>query len=755
MGHRYPAASVLLALLLSQTITLVVSQSVVYVTDLTIFNSLAPCASWAVSYNIQGLTRNACPQAVTELQSCVCSKNNNFASVGSDISSSVRMTCGSTASEDQASAATVLSAYCNQATPVSFPSPTAVSVAITDIAEMDLLAPCARSALSYAVRDLRGKCPSDNAGYASCACFKNQNSLLVSQEINTSVRRACSSNAADVSSAQAMFAGYCGLNNGTSNFPKPTDPPGAMTYYVTDLPQFQTLAPCAASGLSYALQGQTRGLCPAGPKALASCACLKEGMTLELSREISSSVKLYCKSTATEDVSSAISVYNYYCSAAENKVTAAGVTNSVDQTYATGVSGGGPRATGGTGSSGGGSGGGDSNTDNSSSRTNLGMIIGIAAGAIGGLVLLGALIWRLCKSSRNRQERERLAALAAQQQQPPSVEPKLAPPIYRPYASPIAAVNKPAFASDVVAAPPPVDSPAPSSTLRVNSPGRTDNVSPISTTGPYSPPQSQSAVHGALFPPTPGTSELQTPSPYNSPTPPNAPELHGQAAASSLYPPMPGTSEMHSPNTQGALHPPSPYHSPAPPRAPELYGQGTPQANRPELQGQGAMIPHSPHAPELYGQGAPQVNRPELQGQGAMVPPSPQAPELYGQGAPMANRPELQGQGAMYPGQPHSQNMSELQGQGSHLHNVNMNRPELQGQGMMFAPPPAPGTQELHGQGGQHGQPQGQQGGFQPYQPGYVPQQQQPPAAPGHSSWQSGPVPGTYEMDGDAYHRGR
>ncbi|KAK4179410.1 hypothetical protein QBC36DRAFT_322585 [Triangularia setosa] len=735
MGHRYPPASVLLALLLSQTITLVMSQSVVYVTDLTIFNSLAPCASWAVSYNIQSLTRNACPPAVTELQSCVCSKNNNFASVGSAIASSVRYTCGSTATEDQASAATVLSAYCNQATPVSFPSPTGVSVAITDIAEMDLLAPCAKTALGYAVR---GKCPEDNAGYASCACFKNQNSLLVSQEINTSVRRYCSSNAADVSSAQALFAGYCGLNNGTSNFPKPTDPPGAMTYYITDLPQYQTLAPCASSALSYALQGQTRSLCPAGPKALASCACLKEGMTLEISREITSSVKQWCKSTATEDISSAIAVYNYYCSAADNKVTAAGVTNSVDQTYATGVSGGGPRATGGPGSSGGGGGGSDSNTDSgSSSRTNLGMIIGIAAGALGGIVLLGALIWRLCKSSRNRQERERLAALAAQHQQPP-VEPKLAPPAYRPFASPIAAANKPAFASDVVAAPPPVDSPAPSSTLQVTSPGRTDNVSPISTAGPYSPPPNQSAVHSALFPPMPGSSELhsqhaQPPSPYNSPPPPNAPELHGQAAASSLYPAIPGTSELHSQHAQPGTQQPGPHTSPTPPRAPELYGQG-----------------------------APSVNRPELQGQGAMIPPSPNAPELYGQGAPMANRPELQGQGAMYPGQPHSQNMSELQGQGSHFYNVNMNRPELQGQGAMFAPPPPPGTQELQGQGtqfhnvtgertelpGQYGQPQPQgqappqQGGYQPYQPG-------------QSSWQSGPVPGSYEMDGDAYHRGR
>ncbi|KAK4200813.1 hypothetical protein QBC40DRAFT_279197 [Triangularia verruculosa] len=725
MGHRYPAASVLLTLLLSQTITLVVSQSIVYVTDLTIFNSLAPCASWAVSYNIQSLTRNACPQAVTELQSCVCSKNNNFASIGSAISSSVRYTCGSTATEDQASAATVLSAYCNQATPVSFPSPTAVSVAITDIPEVDILAPCAKSGLSYAVREQRSKCPEDNAGYASCACFKNQNSLVVSQEINTSVRRYCSSNGADVSSAQAMFAGYCGLNNGTSNFPKPTDPPGTMTYYITDLPQYQTLAPCAGSGLSYALQGQTRSLCPAGPKALASCACLKEGMTLEISREITSSVKLYCKSTATDDVSSALAVYNYYCSAAENKVTAAGVTNSVEQTYATGISGGGPRATGGPGSSsGGGNSGGNSNKDGGSSETNIGTIVGIVAGSVAGIALLGALIWRVIKSSRDRRERERLAAVAVQHQQPPT-EPKLAPPAYRPFASPIPGANKPAFASDVVAAPPPVDSPAPSSTLQVTSPGRTDNVSPISTTGPFSPPLN--------------SQHAQPPSPFNSP-PSNAPELHGQTAAASLYPPMPGTSELHSQNIPPAgQQPGGPYTSPPPPRAPELYGQG-----------------------------APQVNRPELQGQGAMVPPPPNAPELYGQGAPMANRPELQGQGAMYPGQPHSQNMSELQGQGSHFYNVNMNRPELQGQGAMHAPPPPPGTQELQGQGtpfhnvtggrtelpGQYGQVPPQQGGYQAYQPGYG-QQQTPPPAPGQPSWQSGPVPGTYEMDGDAYHRGR
>ena len=45
----------------------------------------------------------------------------------------------------------VLSAYCNQATPAAFPTPTAVSAYITDFPEVDILAPCAQSALKYAV----------------------------------------------------------------------------------------------------------------------------------------------------------------------------------------------------------------------------------------------------------------------------------------------------------------------------------------------------------------------------------------------------------------------------------------------------------------------------------------------------------------------------------------------------------------------------------------------------------------------------
>ena len=90
---------------------------------------------------------------MTELQACICTKNNNFASVASVLSSSVSYSCGSAASEDQASATTVLSAYCNQDNMPTFPAPAnPVSAYITEIAEIGVLAPCAASAVKYAVQ---------------------------------------------------------------------------------------------------------------------------------------------------------------------------------------------------------------------------------------------------------------------------------------------------------------------------------------------------------------------------------------------------------------------------------------------------------------------------------------------------------------------------------------------------------------------------------------------------------------------------
>lgn len=72
----------------------------VYVTDLPAFSGLAPCAASAISYVIQGLTASKCPPGVTELVSCACTKDANSAAISGSITSSVKYSCASTASED-------------------------------------------------------------------------------------------------------------------------------------------------------------------------------------------------------------------------------------------------------------------------------------------------------------------------------------------------------------------------------------------------------------------------------------------------------------------------------------------------------------------------------------------------------------------------------------------------------------------------------------------------------------------------------
>jgi hypothetical protein len=49
-------------------------------------------------------------------------------------------------------------------------------------------------------------------------------------------------------------------------------------------------------------------------------ACIKQGVSGLVSTSITSSVKYYCSSTATEDIASALSVFGFYCSAARKEV---------------------------------------------------------------------------------------------------------------------------------------------------------------------------------------------------------------------------------------------------------------------------------------------------------------------------------------------------------------------------------------------------------------------------------------------------
>jgi hypothetical protein len=248
------------------------------------------------------------------------------------ILTAVRSSCGTTATEDVASASVVFSAYCNQETTVAVPSPSsgAVSKYITDLSAFSDLGPCAGSALSYVVQHLTGeKCPSGASALESCACTKDQISLAVSGSLSYYVTYSCgSTHSEDIASAQAVFAGYCGLGAGISSFPSPSALAGAVTYHVTDLPIYSSLAKCAQSAVSYPILAQTNRDCPSNPRSLVSCICVKDGNLDAASSGITSSVKYNCGSTASADITSALAVLDYYCSAGKGLVTPAGVTAS-------------------------------------------------------------------------------------------------------------------------------------------------------------------------------------------------------------------------------------------------------------------------------------------------------------------------------------------------------------------------------------------------------------------------------------------
>ncbi|KAK3401953.1 hypothetical protein B0T20DRAFT_127111 [Sordaria brevicollis] len=626
---------------------------VVYITDLAIYGSLAPCAQTALSYNVQGQTRDACPPGVGELQGCVCTKNNNFAAIKSDVSKSVNYYCGSTATEDQASAATVLSAYCSQDKLPDFPQPSiSVTQYITDVPEVAALAPCARSALGYAVKSMgRERCPTDLAAYATCACKKNQNSLLASQLINSSVKYYCKEHTADVTSAQGMFSAWCKMNDGTSAFPKPSNPPGDMTYYVKDLPQYSSLAKCAASAVSYAVHGQTRELCPDGPQALASCVCLKDQMIGLVTSSITASVKYSCGSTATDDISSAMAVLDIYCSAANNKLQANGVTASVSQAEptATAQSGsranGGPQATGGSGSGSGsdsnsndGSSGNDSGngSGNTGKKSNTAVIAGAVVGVLVGLGIIAALLFFFIRKSKQRKAAEQAnAANGINDFVAGGGKPELA--------------GNPVVGGAAAVVPP---SPPSRSTSVLKDGARVDSVSPVSAgAGGFAAPPLTAELQGQGPPHPLNSNELHgqgAPRPFNGaelqgqgpPHPLNSTELYGQTPA---YPPMPNTAEMHAPYgvAQNPSQPLAQHPSPVSPmmnNASELQGQGAiyPGPNRQELQGQGSPPQFMPNRYEM---GMGQQRPAELQPTSWQSGPVPGYHEMDGHGRGGAGRP--------------------------------------------------------------------------------------------------------------------
>lgn len=89
----------------------------------------------------------------TALQECICSDTALHEQVSSSIVSDVTSSCGQSATQDQQSASRFYGKYCDPSFDLDFSTPTTniVNAYITDLNEMDRLAPCASSALSGAV----------------------------------------------------------------------------------------------------------------------------------------------------------------------------------------------------------------------------------------------------------------------------------------------------------------------------------------------------------------------------------------------------------------------------------------------------------------------------------------------------------------------------------------------------------------------------------------------------------------------------
>jgi hypothetical protein len=118
------------------------------------------------------------------------------------------------------------------------------------------------------------------------------------------------------------------MEAGTTSFPSPSYLPGDVTYYITDLPTYSSLATCAQEAISYPVFELANKDCPSAPLALVACACVKDQNSQVLSSQIASQIRENCGSTASDDITSALGVFAYYCSAGQGLVTPAGVTAS-------------------------------------------------------------------------------------------------------------------------------------------------------------------------------------------------------------------------------------------------------------------------------------------------------------------------------------------------------------------------------------------------------------------------------------------
>ncbi|GKT57958.1 hypothetical protein ColTof4_09937 [Colletotrichum tofieldiae] len=550
--------------------SLTTAASIVYVTDLAIYTLLT-----ALSYNIFTQTYSACGEAPTDLQSCICTKNNNLAAVSTSLSKSISYSCGSTASEDQTSAAAVLSQYCNPDATVAFATPTTniVTKYATDIAEFTNMAPCAQSGVSYALSSMASLCPEPASLMAPCICTKNDNSARVSRSVASLVRYSCS-NAADVTSGLAFYDAYCAMNKGTTAFPQPSPPPGDMTYYMTALSQYSSLAPCAQSGISNAMYSLTRYQCPEGPKALASCICLKDGVTNLVTSTMTSDIKYYCSSTASEDVSSALAVLDFYCKAARNEVVAT-VAESIAQTYATAQAGTGSGTTGPqpTSTSSSAAGSSPNSNDTSSGGPGVAAIVGGIVAVIGALSIAGLVAFLIYRRRRKSQPRFPISSTIG----PPEM------------------TGPPELGGTMLSTLPPK---SPQMSVSQTGSPRSDTISPISnSTSMFTPPPLGAELHGQTRLPSEmpanSNSQLQPPGQHMSL------ELQGQQQYGQTHHTYKGYSEFQGNSPVAEAHGQPIHQMPSGPQ-PVYHAPGQ-QQQRAELQGMGWHAGPTPGYSEMDG----------------------------------------------------------------------------------------------------------------------------------------------------------
>jgi hypothetical protein len=104
-----------------------------------------------------------------------------------------------------------------------------------------------------------------------------------------------------------------------------------LTVYITELPAYSSLTPCAANRVSWNVDLLTQSLCPSAAAALASCACFDNQNSYSLSKVIGSEILSpgACGSAATHEQRSGLAVFASYCSlASAAAVVTGGATSS-------------------------------------------------------------------------------------------------------------------------------------------------------------------------------------------------------------------------------------------------------------------------------------------------------------------------------------------------------------------------------------------------------------------------------------------